>query len=400
MKPAEAEVKVRQLRDLLTKERLFSDPTVKLLLFTEHKDTLDYLAGDGKDGRPLGKLREWGLTVTQIHGGMKIGDRDTPGTRIYAEREFRESCQVLVATEAAGEGINLQFCWLMINYDIPWNPVRLEQRMGRIHRYGQEKDCLIFNFVTTNTREGRVLQKLFERIAKIEDDLDPKRTGKVFNVLGEIFPANQLEKMLRDMYAHNNMTEELIKQRIVEQVDTERFRDITNSTLEGLAKRELNLSAIVGKSAEAKERRLVPEVIEDFFLKAAPIAGVTIPETGQRSPSLSHRSRPAKPLAHRRAAGAALRQAWPRIQAGRLRQAASTDGRDLEWVTPAIRCSRSCARTRTIAYATTCSAERCSSTCTAKSHRGSTSSPQRFRTATATCFTAACLSCRRIRTGR
>ena len=155
---------------------------------------------------------------------MKIGDRDTPGTRIYAEREFRESCQVLVATEAAGEGINLQFCWLMINYDIPWNPVRLEQRMGRIHRYGQEKDCLIFNFVSTNTREGRVLQKLFERIEKIEDDLDPKRTGKVFNVLGDVFPANQLEKMIRDMYAHNQMTEELIKQRIVEQVDTEHFR--------------------------------------------------------------------------------------------------------------------------------------------------------------------------------
>jgi len=277
----EAEVKVRRLKELLTDEGLFSDPTMKLLLFTEHKDTLDFLVGDGKDGRRLGKLREWGLTVTQIHGGMKIGDRDTPGTRIYAEREFRESCQVLVATEAAGEGINLQFCWLMINYDIPWNPVRLEQRMGRIHRYGQEKDCLIFNFVTTNTREGRVLHKLFERIAEIENDLDPRRTGKVFNVLGEVFPANQLEKMLRDMYAHNQMTEELIKQRIVEQVDPDRFRSITDSTLEGLAKRELNLSAIVGKSAEAKERRLVPEVIEDFFLQAAPITGVDVSEQGK-----------------------------------------------------------------------------------------------------------------------
>ena len=251
---------------------------MKLLIFTEHKDTLDFLVGDGRDGRPMGKLREWNLTVTQIHGGMKIGDRDTPGTRIYAEREFRETCQVLVATEAAGEGINLQFCWLMVNYDIPWNPVRLEQRMGRIHRYGQEKDCLIFNFVTTNTREGRVLQKLFERIGQIENDLDPNRTGKVFNVLGDVFPGNQLEKMLRDMYAHNNMTEELIKQRIVEQVDTERFKGITNSTLEGLAKRELNLSAILGKSAEARERRLVPEVIQDFFLQSAPIAGVTMTE--------------------------------------------------------------------------------------------------------------------------
>ena len=188
---------------------------------------------------------------------------------------------MLVATEAAGEGINLQFCWLMINYDIPWNPVRLEQRMGRIHRYGQEFDCLIFNFVTTNTREGRVLEKLFERIKKIEDDLDPQRTGKVFNVLGEVFAANQLEKMVRDMYAHNQMTEELIKQRIVEQVDPDRFRSITNSTLEGLAKRELNLSAIVGKSAEAKERRLVPEVIEQFFLQAAPITGLEVGEHGK-----------------------------------------------------------------------------------------------------------------------
>jgi predicted GIY-YIG superfamily endonuclease len=219
-------------------------------------------------------LREWGLSVTQIHGGMKIGDRDTPGSRIFAEREFRESAQVLVATEAAGEGINLQFCWLMINYDIPWNPVRLEQRMGRIHRYGQEKDCLIFNFVSTNTREGRVLHKLFERIQAIEDDLDPKRTGKVFNVLGDVFPSNQLERMIREMYASNQMTEEIIKRRIVEQVDTKRLQSITDSTLEGLAKRELNLSSIIGKSAEAKERRLVPEVIEDFFTQAAPIVGV------------------------------------------------------------------------------------------------------------------------------
>ena len=107
---------------------------------------------------------------------------------------FVRVVRCMVATEAAGEGINLQFCWFMINYDIPWNPVRLEQRMGRIHRYGQEKDCLILNFVSTNTREGRVLQKLFERIKKIEDDLDPKRMGTVFNVLGDVFAANQLEK--------------------------------------------------------------------------------------------------------------------------------------------------------------------------------------------------------------
>ncbi len=178
---------------------------MKLLIFTEHKDTLDYLAGDGKDGRPLGKLRQWNLKTTQIHGGMKIGDRDTPGTRIYAEREFREDAQVLVATEAAGEGINLQFCWFMINYDIPWNPVRLEQRMGRIHRYGQENDCLIFNFVAANTREGRVLAKLLERLLEIRSELG---TDQVFDVVGEVFPANLLEKLFREMYVRRHGPEQ------------------------------------------------------------------------------------------------------------------------------------------------------------------------------------------------
>lgn len=271
----EIETKLVKLKEVITEKGVFEDSKMKLLIFTEHKDTLDYLCGDGKDGRPYGKLNDWGLSVTKIHGGMKIGDRDTPNTRIYAEKDFKENAQVLVATEAAGEGINLQFCWFMINYDIPWNPVRLEQRMGRIHRYGQEKDCLIINFVSTNTREGRVLDKLFERIKEIETTLDPKQTGQVFNVLGDIFPSNLLEKMLRDMYAHNNMTEILIKERIVRDIDIEKFKKITNSTLEGLAKRELNLSVIVGKASEAKERRLVPEVIEDFFLNSSKYNGIS-----------------------------------------------------------------------------------------------------------------------------
>lgn len=320
----EVESKLTTLKQVITDQGLFSDPKMKLLLFTEHKETLDYL---------VGKLRDWGLRVTQIHGSMKIGDRDTPGTRIAAEREFREECQVLVATEAAGEGINLQFCWFMINYDIPWNPVRLEQRMGRIHRYGQEKDCLIFNFVATNTREGRVLHKLFERIQQIEHDLDPDHTGTVFNVLGDIFPANQLEKMVREMYAHN-LTEEVITRRIVEEVDTERFRHITESALEGLAKHELNLAAIVGKSIEAKERRLVPEVVEDFFLEAAPLAGIQPRELAKGR--------------HVYRIGRVPRHLWPigvRLESrfGRLAQeyrqiafdkALLSDDPTLEWVTP------------------------------------------------------------------
>ncbi len=330
----EVESKLVKLKKLITDEGFLRDPKMKLLVFTEHKDTLDYLAGDGKDGRPLGKLREWGMVVTKIHGSMKIGDRNTPGTRIYAEREFREDCQVLVATEAAGEGINLQFCWYLINYDIPWNPNRLEQRMGRIHRYGQEKDCYIQNFVATNTREGRVFEKLFDRIEQIELDLDPNRTGKVFNVLGDVFPANQLERMLRDMYAHNQMTEELIKSRIVEQVDLKRLREITESTLEGLAKRELNLSAIVGKSEVAKERRLVPEVIEDFFLRAAPLGGISprVVQKGAHVYSIGRLPRSLAPL------GNELEPRFGRL--GREYQQVVFDKKELledatlEWVTP------------------------------------------------------------------
>ena len=275
----EIESKLTKLKSVLKDQGFFADPNKKLLLFTEHKDSLDFLVADGKDGRPYGKLREWGLTVTQIHGGMKIGDRDAPGTRINAEREFRESAQVLVATEAAGEGINLQFCSQMINYDIPWNPVRLEQRVGRIHRYGQEHDCIIFNFVARNTREGRVLQKLMERLREIREELG---TDQVFDVVGEIFPANLLEKLFRDLYARRT-NEHAITDRIVREIDTDRFRQITESALEGLAKRELNLSAIIGKTIEAREGRLVPEAIEDFFIAAAPETGVHPQETGKSS---------------------------------------------------------------------------------------------------------------------
>ncbi|MCP5127470.1 MAG: DUF3883 domain-containing protein [Gammaproteobacteria bacterium] len=275
----EIESKLTKLKQVLNEQGFFADPSKKLLIFTEHKDSLDYLAGDGKENRPYGKLLEWGLTVTQIHGGMKIGDRDTPGSRIYAEREFREQAQILVATEAAGEGINLQFCSRMINYDIPWNPIRLEQRVGRIHRYGQEYDCLIFNFVAKNTREGRVLQMLLERLKEIRRELG---TDQVFDVVGEVFPANLLDKLFRDLYARRT-NESAVTDRIVRDVDPKRFRAITESALEGLAKKDLNLSAIVGRSVEARERRLVPEAIEQFFVQAGPVVGMRSKPTAAES---------------------------------------------------------------------------------------------------------------------
>lgn len=320
----EIESKLVKLRDTLHEQGIFDDPKMRLLIFTEHKETLEYL---------IEKLIAWGLTVTQIHGGMKIGDRNTLGTRIAAEREFKEDCQVMVATEAAGEGINLQFCWFLINYDIPWNPIRLEQRMGRIHRYGQEKDCLILNFVSSSTREGRVFQKLFERIKAIERDLDPERTGKVFNVLGDVFPSNQLERMLRDMYAHN-LTEAVITDRIVQNVDTARFRRITESALEGLAKRELNLSALIGKAAEARARRLVPEVIVDFFVSAAPFCGLQAIPTKRDSPvfRIGRVPRPLWSIGERlESRFGKLGHEYKQVV---FDKATLTDDPTLEWVTP------------------------------------------------------------------
>jgi superfamily II DNA or RNA helicase len=251
------EVKLRTLREQLTQQGIFADRNLRLLLFTEYKDTLDYL---------VRKLREWGLTVGFIHGGMKAGNRDEPGTRLHAERQFWDlGTQVLVATEAAGEGINLQCCNVLFNYDIPWNPNRLEQRMGRIHRYGQKHDCLIFNFFAQNTVEGRVLQKLLDKLQEIRDALE---SDSVFDVVGEVVPSNQVERLLREFYA-GDCGEEDVYARLEVIVNKDDFEHICYSALEGLAKRTLNLPMLVEQRALARERRIVPETIFRFFREAA-----------------------------------------------------------------------------------------------------------------------------------
>jgi len=253
----DSEAKLSKLKDLLHKEGFFDHPDKRLLLFTEFKDTLDYL---------VGKLKGWGFRVGCIHGGMKSGSRDEPGTRLYSEQQFRDgTIQVLVATEAAGEGINLQCCNILFNYDIPWNPNRLEQRMGRIHRYGQRKDCLIFNFVATNTIEGRVLQRLLEKLQEIRDALDD---DAVFNVVGEILPAAHVERILRDYYA-GKLGDADLEERLLENVAEGRFRAICQNALEGLASKKLNLEMLTERRARAQERRVVPETIARFIREAA-----------------------------------------------------------------------------------------------------------------------------------
>ncbi|MEW5806138.1 MAG: helicase-related protein [Acidobacteriota bacterium] len=254
---AYAEAKLAKLKDLLQKEGFFDHPDKRLLIFTEFKDTLDYL---------VDRLKSWGFRVGCIHGSMKPGSRDEFGTRLYSEQQFREGeIQILVATEAAGEGINLQVCHILFNYDIPWNPNRLEQRMGRIHRYGQRKDCLIFNFVATNTIEGRILQRLLEKLQEIRDALDD---DAVFNVIGEVLPSAHIERILRDYYS-GKLGDADLEERLLENVDEERFRAICRNALEGLASKKLNLEMLIERRARAQEHRVVPETIARFIREAA-----------------------------------------------------------------------------------------------------------------------------------
>lgn len=318
---AGAEAKLSRLKDLLHKEGFFDHPEKRLLIFTEFKDTLDYL---------LNCLKGWGFRVGCIHGGMKPGSREEPGTRLHAEQQFKEgSIQVLVATEAAGEGINLQYCNMLFNYDIPWNPNRLEQRMGRIHRYGQRKNCLIFNFVATNTIEGRVLQRLLEKLQEIRDALDD---DAVFNVVGEVLPSAHVERVLRDYYA-GKLGDQDLEERLLKNVDETQFRAICQNALEGLASKKLNLEMLIERRAKAQERRVVPETIARFIKDASDYVPLTLkfvgglPHTFEpgKTPSLLKRyeSQPDWKLP-------AIANRYPRCSTDRE----TAEKNNLEWVTP------------------------------------------------------------------
>jgi superfamily II DNA/RNA helicase len=165
------ESKFEKLREILRDQR-FKDE--KLIIFTEHRDTLEFL---------VRRLEGFGFTgkVVSIHGGMDYHEREEQ-VAFFRKPPADGGATYLVATDAAGEGINLQFCWLMVNYDIPWNPARLEQRMGRIHRYGQKHDpVIVLNLVAGKTREGRVLKTLLEKLERIRRELG---SDKVFDIIG------------------------------------------------------------------------------------------------------------------------------------------------------------------------------------------------------------------------
>ncbi len=252
----EVETKLAELRRVMEDERI-RETGEKLLIFTESRDTLDYLAE---------RLRAWGYAVVTLHGAMGLDER------IRAEHEFRDRAQVMVSTEAGGEGINLQFCSLMVNYDLPWNPNRLEQRMGRIHRYGQPREVHIYNLVAAETLEGQVMEALFRKLERIRTALGSDR---VFDVIGEVVVGRSLQDLIVDAIARRRTLEEILAE--IEAVpDEEAVRRAREAALEALATRHINLQEVLGESRRARENRLVPEYIEQFFVRAARFLGLRL----------------------------------------------------------------------------------------------------------------------------
>ncbi|MDA1278151.1 MAG: helicase-related protein, partial [Verrucomicrobia bacterium] len=229
----------------------------KMILFTEHRDTLNYL--ERKIGGVLGTPN----AITTIHGGVHRDERRTRQEMFRSDPEVR----ILLATDAAGEGVNLQNANLMVNYDLPWNPNRLEQRFGRIHRIGQEQVCHLWNLVANETREGEVYHRLLTKLETINEAFH----GRVFDILGEVFEERSLKDLLLDAIRYNDQPER----------NAERLRTIDNafdsSHIKDLLERNAlaqetmsaeRLFAVKEQMEIAEARRLQPYFVRSFFAKA------------------------------------------------------------------------------------------------------------------------------------
>ncbi|MGI6098896.1 MAG: helicase-related protein [Kiritimatiellia bacterium] len=257
------ESKFSKLREILADSRFGGE---KFIVFTEHRDTLEFLV------RRLGGMGYTGQ-IAQIHGGMPYLQREEEVER-FRKPVAQGGARFLICTDAAGEGINLQFCWLMINYDVPWNPARLEQRMGRIHRYGQRHDpVVITNLVAHSTREGKVLKVLLDKLEKIRKEL---QSDKVFDCIGRIFEGVSLKR-----YMELAVTQD--PSEVAQQLDGR----LTREQVEALAKREKSLYGTGGDVAKDLPRlranmeqeayfRLLPGYVRQYIQQAAPLVDVAI----------------------------------------------------------------------------------------------------------------------------
>ena len=255
-----------------------SSPTQKLVLFTEHRDTLNYL--ESKISTLLGRTG----AVVVIHGGMGREER------MNAQEGFRHNpeVQVLLATDAAGEGINLQRAHLMVNYDLPWNPNRIEQRFGRIHRIGQTEVCHLWNLVADETREGDVYHTLLEKL----DEARKALGGQVFDVLGKLqFEGKPLRELLIEAvrYGAQPDVRARLNQVIANAFDRDQLRDLIEER--ALAQDSMDASRVYRIREEmerAEARRLQPHYIESFFLEAFHRLGGSVKQREPRRYEVTH----------------------------------------------------------------------------------------------------------------
>ncbi|MGH3297408.1 MAG: helicase-related protein, partial [Trebonia sp.] len=238
----------------------------KLIIFSEHRDTLNYLAG--KLRALLGRQE----AVVTIHGGMHRDERRK------AQEAFTQDPHVLVlvATDAAGEGINLQRAHLMVNYDLPWNPNRIEQRFGRIHRIGQTEVCHLWNLVAEDTREGQVFQRLFDKL----DEQRRALGGQVFDVLGQAFADTPLRDLLIEAVRYGDRPD--VRDRLNQVLD----ETVGDALREVVHQRALVSDLMTAEDVEhireqverAKARRLQPYFVQSFFIEAFALLGGEVRE--------------------------------------------------------------------------------------------------------------------------
>src|SRR6266536_5997952 len=286
---AHTESKFEKLREVMADKK---ETDNKYIIFTEHRDTLDFLVRN---------LEGLGFTgqVAQIQGKMNYKQRDEM-VEFFRKPVVDGGARFLVATDAAGEGINLQFCWLMVNYDIPWNPARLEQRMGRIHRFGQQHpSVLIMNLVAGKTREGRVMKTLLEKLERIRKELG---SGKVFDVIGRLFQGISLRDYLEMRHCNDasastlrvsSVERKYMEQAITGDADTVERRIAGTLTKEQVEAWEVSQKSLYGKESDGGAvkrelprlkvtmeqetyRRLLPGYVGRFLENAAPLVDIGI----------------------------------------------------------------------------------------------------------------------------
>jgi len=253
-------------------------PHQKLVIFTEHRDSLNYLAD--RICTLLGRPE----AVVTIHGRMSREERQR------AQETFLHdpNVQVLVATDAAGEGINLQRAHLMVNYDLPWNPNRIEQRFGRIHRIGQTETCFLWNLVAIETREGDVYHTLLRKLEEARKALG----GQVFDVLGKLqFEGRPLRDLLIEAIRYGERPEvrTRLRQVVSDAVDVQRLRELVEEkALVHEVMDEPRLRRIREDMERAEARRLQPHYIESFFLEAFRRLGGSVRQREHRRYEVTH----------------------------------------------------------------------------------------------------------------